>query len=230
MSALRLRLLTPRALDQLWREDVSRGKITVPLDGPEPPLPAEMEVEVELLSETQVTVRFQAREILEIPYGGRRVRGTILNRQEAEGSFLAAMGRCPLLGRSVLVASRGQRLGLELIPPLAVQGARVTVVHDGEQAFEVLAEGLLHMATAILEVELEGRQGPQVLADLKALGGEPDFPIFLIAPEGSDPADREAWAEALSVEAVFDGSESAEAALQRILSAVRAQEEGWHLL
>ena len=226
MSPLRLRLLTPRALDRTWREDVAHGRITVPHSGEVPPLPAEVEAEVELPHSVEVTARFQAQEALEIPYGGRRLRGTLLNRQDVESAFLSAMSRCPLLGRTVLVATRGRSACLELIPRLAVEGARVTVVHDGHQAFEVLAEGILHMAAAILERELEGRSAADVLESLSDLGGTPDFPVFVLDPEGGHQMAPEGggpvhW---------LDEATPADDLLRRICDSVEASDEGWHFL
>ncbi len=226
MSALRLRLLTPRALDRTWREDVAHGRITVPCTGEAPALPAEVEAAVELIDSGQVTARFQAQQLLEIPSGGRRLRGTLLNRQDVESAFLSAMSRCPLLGQTVLVATRGRSACLELIPRLAVEGARVTVVHDGRQAFEVLAEGILHMAAAVLESRLEDRGAGDVLKGLVELGGAPDFPIFVLSPD----AGTERLPACEAPVQVLDEATPVDELVQRIRASVKESDEGWHFL
>jgi DNA-binding response OmpR family regulator len=127
------------------------------------------------------------------------------------------------LPATILVADDTALFRALLSDALGEQGFEVITAADGDQALAILQEPPAELDLAVLDLEMPGHTGEEVLQELQAAGGENRVPVLMLTGIEFDP-DRVRRLRELGASGYVSKTSSVDEILDRVRSVLEPQD------
>lgn len=189
---------TPDEVRQAFTENMSTGGMFVIMDDP-PPKGSMVEVQLDMVGSGQplvVTASVlhsvrpdEAESTKKKPGVGLRFERLALEDAERLAQYLKAV---QVRSRQrILIADDTVFFRTILRDLLRSAGYQVLEASTGEEALTLIADEVLGLDLVILDVNMPGMSGVEVVDRIRRIGGEAEFPVLILSGAVDDPEERQ---------------------------------------